>query len=300
MDVNSIPIPDWDAINLDDYQKRPWQLVRKGRRVATVFTTRGCPFECAYCANPSFMGRKLRKRDPEKVVDEIQMLNTKYGVDEIHIGDDIFNADLENAKQILREIIRRRIKIFWKTPDGIHLEIFDDEFLRLMVESGAYQVGFGIESGCPEILKGVKRKADLDKVADFVAAFKRAGLSTFGFFVLGLPNETPETIERTIRFACSLPLDHVHVSLCVPYPGSLLFSELDSRGLLHHRWGEYKHYNPFPVSAMSPKQLKASLRRFYVRFYSRPSRAWGFISQATCPGLKAFVYVGMKYCGKSK
>ncbi len=295
MDMTRVPFPDWRAVNPDDYQDRPWQLVKRGRRVAPVLTSRGCPFQCTFCANVAHHGRRFRTRTAGQVVDEMEWLVREFRVDEIQVADDNFNADLRHAKAVLAEMIRRALPVCWKPPEGMRLEGFDEEFLDLVVRSGGYQVGFGIESGCPEILRNINRQMDFSRATEILARYRRAGLSTFGFFILGLPGETEETLRRTLAFALRAPLDHVHVSLCVPYPGSAIFRDLDARGVLHHRWAEYRHFNAFPVSGLSGEALKRALRRFYLRFYGRPRQAWIWIREAWLSGFAAMARVGWAY-----
>jgi len=299
-EINSLPLPDWAAIDLRYYQSKVGQLIKRGTRVATVLTSRGCPFQCRFCSIPNYYGRIYRKREPNSVVDEIEMLVTKYGVDEVQIVDDAFNVDLNHAKAVLKEIIRRNLHIWWKDPQGFYLESVDDELIDLIVRSGGYQIGFGIESSSTEILRNVNRRINAPRVLEILAKYKKAGISTFGNFVLGLPGETIATAKRTIDFAVAAPLDHIHVSLCIPYPGSALFQEMDAKGLLHHRWGEYRHFNVFPISELDANQLKRLLRKFYLRFYSRPRRAWQLIHAMTHGCGLTIARTARAYLGKKK
>lgn len=284
--------PNWDRIDLADYQRCPPQYIRRHAVVAPVAMTRGCPHQCRFCAVPSFSGRRLARRDPVEVVDEIQYLAREKGVGEIHLLDDNFNVNLDYAKTVLREWARRDLGLVWKTPIGLWIHAYDDEWFDLLRRTGCYQVGFGIESGAPEILDRVAKKIDLDAVPGILARYRAAGISTFGFFILGLPGETPDTVARTIRFACAAPLDHVHVSQFTPYPGSVLFDEIAAREGALPDWDRFHHLHEldrFSACELSGHQLKAAVRRFYVRFYAQPRRAANMLGDIRRSGVAPFV-----------
>lgn len=132
VDMLRLPFPDWRSVSLDDYQSQTWQLVKRGRRVSPILTNCGCPYQCSFCANPSYHGRRLRPRDPSLVVDEMEWLAKEFGVDEIQIADDNFNANMGHAKAVLNEMIRRQLKLVWKPPQGIPA----GEFRRRVPGSG--------------------------------------------------------------------------------------------------------------------------------------------------------------------
>lgn len=295
--LQPFPRPNWKKINIDDYQSCPMQYVRRGKRIASIIATKGCPNMCTFCAHPALFGHKLIKRPPKEVVDEIEYLVKERGVDEIHVMDDTFNCDLSYAKEILRDWVVRRIEVNWKAVHGLWIHSYDDEWLSLLQKTGCYQVGFGIESGVENILKGVKKPIRIDEVAGIIEKYKDHGISTFGFFILGLPGESKETIDKTIRFACGLPLDHIHVSVFTPYPGSPLYDQAMAEGKACSDWGRYYHYRHFDScydSDLTPQQLRKYLKRFYYRFYSKPSRVWGLANDIRRTGIRQFIRIMRK------
>lgn len=281
--------PDWSGIDPADYQHTPWQYIRRRRIVAPVITTRGCPFACSFCAVSALCGRKLSHREPREVVDEIEYLVREHGAGEIQIVDDNFNVDLKYAKSVLRELVKRDLDIVWKTPNGIWIHSYDDEWFELLKASGCYQVGFGIESGSEEILRKVGKPLRLSEVPAIVGKYRRHGISTFGFFIVGLPGETPATIAETTRFACSLKLDHIHVSMFAPYPGSRIYRELHAQGRLTDDWRSYFHYSGFQIGELDVDKLRNAMRMMYLRFYARPARALGLFNDIRLSGLWQFV-----------
>lgn len=291
-----LPRPAWHKIELADYQKVTIQYIRRRPVVAPIITARGCPFACSFCAVPGFSGQKLLHRDVTEVVDEIELLVRAYGVQELQIFDDIFNVKQKYAKAVLRELISRNLDIVWKAPVGFWLLTWDEEFLELLARSGCYQVGFGIESGSRDILKDAnKHTADRkDEFAYILSRYKAHGISTFGFFILGLEGETEQTIDETIRFACELPLDHANVSIYTPYPGSPLFDKLLAEGRDITDWNQYFHYHgqdEFSICGLSNEQLRKAMHRFYARFYGNPRRAVGLAQDVRRSGVRQFARI---------
>jgi len=270
-DLDAIPPPAWDLMRPAEYPPNPHQFFFKKYPIAPVITTRGCPFECTFCAAGFLAGKKLRMRSPAKVVDEIELLVNKYGVKEIHFEDDNFTLLRKHAEGVLHEIIKRDIKISWQSPNGIRLDTVDEELIRLMKESGCYRLAFGIESGSQEILDRANKKLNLDKVSGVMKAVKRAGIETQGFFILGLPGETRDTALETLKLIEKLPLDFVDVALLTYLPGSRIFNErYGTAGQEGIKWDEFNYFTAEPTAALSGEELKAFQKRALRKFYMKP------------------------------
>jgi len=280
VDFASLPFPNWKKINLSDYDGRHWQLMNKRNPAATVTATRGCPYSCSFCAVPKFMGRKIRKRNVDSVLDEIEQLVREFGVREIHFADDTFNAELVYAKQILKGIIDRNLDIVWKCPEGVRIDRWDDEWIDLAKKSGCYRLCFGIESLDQDVLAKNDKSLKIEGINEVLKKYRDKGISTLGFFIFGLPGDTKKGIKRTIRKARSLQLDYGHVSLCVPVPGSVLFEKYSKKDDYDRNWAHYRLYEWFPLSGLSEKRLKSLMRRFYFTFYSKPKRFFGLLKDA--------------------
>jgi len=194
-DLDSLPFPDWEQMDPRMYKRAPHGGLIKRFPVAPMTSTRGCPFDCTFCASPMLWGRRIRFRSPENVVDEIEYLVRDFSVREVHFEDDNFTLRADHAEGICREILRRDIRISWALPNGIRVDAVTPDLLRLMHDSGCYYTAFGIESGSAEILKNVNKRTDLGKVEQAVRWAHEAGIMTQGFFVFGLTGETEATIE---------------------------------------------------------------------------------------------------------
>ena len=163
-------------------------------------------YQCNYCSAPITQGRKMRYRDPVKVVDEIENLINNYGVKEIQIEDDNFTLKRIHAVAVCEEIIKRKIKVHWSLPNGVRIDKLDAELLSLMKKSGCYYIALGIESANQRILDMIKKRLDKNVVRKVVTMVIDSGIEGVGFFMIGLPTETREEIMETINFACSLDL----------------------------------------------------------------------------------------------
>ena len=223
IDIDDFGEPDWESINPTTYPKKmPHGMIFKSLPLAPIITTRGCPYSCIYCSGPITAGRRMRYRNPVKVVDGIEMLIKKYGVKEIQIEDDNFTLKRKHVIAICEEIIKRKIKIDWCLPNGVRIDKLDPQILRLMKKSGCYQMSLGIESANQRILDLIKKRLNKDLVRNVVNEIKKAGIQAVGFFIVGFPTETKKEINETIDFACSLNLDRANFTKATPIPGTEL------------------------------------------------------------------------------
>ncbi|MFH1966699.1 MAG: radical SAM protein [Patescibacteria group bacterium] len=269
--LDSIPFPAWHLMDPREYPPMPHQFFFKKYPVAPIMTTRGCPHICSFCAAESIWGRKYRTRSVKNIVDEIELLVTKYGVKEIHIEDDNFTLIKKHALDVCNEIIRRKLDIVWKCPNGVRADSLDDELLAKMKESGCYQLAFGIESGNQEILNSVNKHLDLKIIPEAVRRAKDAGLEVHGFFMIGFPNETFQTAMDTIRFSRSIGLDVANYATLAYLPGSALFREyIKNKKTDSIDWGSINYYTPQATVGLTSDQLKKIQRKALLRFYFSP------------------------------
>jgi anaerobic magnesium-protoporphyrin IX monomethyl ester cyclase len=294
--LDEIPFPAWEMIPPARYSEFTSQLYKRRPVVASIITSRGCPFHCAFCAN-CVHGRKIRLRSPANVADEIEYLIEKFSVGEFHIIDDNFAASRNHAAGFCEEILQRRLDIVWKFPPGIRADSVDEELVALFKRAGCYEVGFGIESGNQKVLDGLNKQQDLSKIKDKINLFHKYGIGVYGFFILGLPGDNRESVKDTIRFM-KKGFDHVSISFCIPYPGSEIFSETLLRGDAVTDWGRYAHHNIFPgVSELSPGDLRKYMRIAILSFYLRPRRMLSLIGKLRSVPLKYTLRLVKRYFG---
>jgi radical SAM superfamily enzyme YgiQ (UPF0313 family) len=190
------------------------------------------------------------------------------GFREIHIIDDVFTTNMKRAKKICDLLIESNVNIGWSPVTGIRVDRVDFELLDKMRQAGCYRVYFGIESGNQEILNKIKKGITLEQVINAVEAAKKAKLEVAGFFMIGLPGDTVETMQETIKFAKSLDLDLVKASITIPFPATEMFNELNEKGLIKtHDWEKFKFYS-IPSTIYDHQNLSwATIEKYYLKFY---------------------------------
>ena len=202
--------------------------------LSSMITSRGCPYHCVYCSVHTVWGRNYRPRSPKNVADEIEVLVKEYGVKEIHFEDDNLTLKKERMIDICREIISRRLKFRWTTPNGVALWTLDAEVLGWMKKAGCYKLCFGIESGDPETQKFIRKHIPLDKCKEVVKEANKLGIWTHGFFIIGFPFEEMKSINNTLSYAIESDLDFASFFLATPYPKTDLYTIMQENGLVGH------------------------------------------------------------------
>ena len=270
-DLDELPFPDWEQIDPNSYPEAPHGAIVKHFPIGVVTTTRGCPNQCTFCASPQFYNRKIRFRSPENVVEEIRYLVERFGAREIHFEDDNLTFKRDHAERICNLIIESGIKISWACPNGIRADRIDEELIRLMKRSGCYCVAYGVESANPQILHNVKKHERLETVENAINIASRAGISCQGFFVFGLPGETPQTIEETINFAKNSNLSRAQFLILDVIPGCELWETL--KGKFRPDWTKNSFKEPEWIpDGLTKDQLKKAQSRAFRKFYSSPAR----------------------------
>ena len=233
-DLNALPLPARHLLNYDLYFKINQYYRRPARRppAMNIITSRCCPADCIFCSTRAMMGR-YRTRSAENVLAEIESLKSNYGINELYFLDDNFTFDRERAAAILDGIIQREYDLAWSTPNGVAVYALDDELLHKMKQSGCYSLFFAIESADPYVLKNIMRKpVKVERIAPLVKTARGLGIEVHGLFVIGLPGETREQIQRTVDFADNTDFDYVTFSIATPYPGTRLLDVCRKQGWL--------------------------------------------------------------------
>ena len=270
--LDALPFPARHLLpQLSEYKPTP--SAYKNLPQATMITSRGCPYRCAFC-DRSVFGNRYRSRTARNVVDEMELLITKYGAKEIRFWDDTFNVDQYRVIAICEEILRRKLDVTWTCLGRINH--MNETILEAMAKAGCWQVDYGIESGNQEILNGITKGQTLDMVRKVVKMTNEVGIGVRGFFMLGLPEETEATMNDTIGFAKSLNLTSAVFHITTPFPGTELFKIASDSGELRSD-ASYDEYMlgfsedvPYVPSGLTAQRVKNFQSTAYREFYFRP------------------------------
>ncbi len=242
---------------------------------APIITSRGCFGRCTYCCINQIYKRKFRARSAKNVVDEVESLINNNHAREIHIWDDNFTYDKKRVYEIRDEIKKRKISTLFAFPNGLRVDQVDDNILSALKEMGTYSIAFGVESGNQNILKSIKKGTTIKQIEKAFKLAKKHKIETWGFFMIGLPEDTNQTIRETIDFAKKIEPDIAKFHILKPYPGTEAFEQLSKLGLISSfNLDEYGiHTKPtHHLKSLSEEELLAWQKRAYREFYLRPSK----------------------------
>lgn len=269
-DLDALPLPDISLYDISRYHCS--KLVSRGTPVLHMETSRGCPNNCSFC-NKAIFRRQFRTKSPERVLAEIRYF-MKSGAGELRVIDDQFATDIKRAKEICRMILRENIKIPWNLANGVRVDRVDQEFLDLAKRAGCYQVGIGFESGDQKSLDSIDKGIKLEQSAKCMEMVRKSGLESVGFFILGLPVDTEESLRRTINFAVKMMPTFAKATVALPLPGTRLFNQYDQEGRIKTRdWSKYNFHKVGDVyehPLLSQEVLKKYYNLFYRSFYFNP------------------------------
>jgi len=224
--LDELPFPAWDLMNLDDYVDPAYF---KGRHLA-IFSGRGCPYDCSFCASRVTWKRKLRLRSAENVMQEIRHIVNVLDVRNLMFWDDTFAADKRRALRICNSIIEEGLDINYTVQ--IRADAFSDELIEALRDSGCAFAAIGVESGNEQMLERIGKRETKDQFRNVVASMKQADLPVIASYIIGLPGDTHETIRETLEFALELDADQSKFMILAPYPGTRVYDIGVEQGLV--------------------------------------------------------------------
>ncbi|MBN1491547.1 MAG: radical SAM protein [Phycisphaerae bacterium] len=271
--LDDLGLPAFDLIRPDTYPESQHGAFYEKFPISPIITTRGCPYSCTFCSAPILSGKRLRHHSVEYVQRMMRVLYYRYGIREFHIVDDNFTMDMDYAKSVMRMILDSGLDISLAMPNGVRMDWLDDELLELMKAAGVYVVSVAVESGNDAVLGAMKKKTTVAKIRENVGRIRRHGLDVAGFFILGYPGETGETIRNTIRLSRELDLLRANFFTYLPLPGTQSHRELVANGEIEAvNWNDFFFMTaPYVPQGMTRGDLLALKRSAFLRFYLRPS-----------------------------
>jgi hopanoid biosynthesis associated radical SAM protein HpnJ len=235
------------------------------------YTTRGCPALCTFCLWPqTFDGHPWRQRSPEDLANEVEhALGLFPNMEEIFFDDDTFTIRKSRNLACCEKF--KPLKFTWSCTSRVHCDL---ETLKAMRAAGCRLLIVGFESGDPQILKNIKKGATVDQAREFMKNCKKAGIVVHGDFIIGLPGETPETIEKSVKFAQELDCETIQVSIAHAYPGTELYNYGRVNGFLRtdvDMTDETGHQLPhMEYPGLSRAEMMQAVEHFYDKYYFRP------------------------------
>ncbi len=240
-DLNSLPMPAWDLININKYQMKldhyynPSKLPIKYK--AAIFSSRACPLACNFCDMFLVMGKKHRKRSIKLIVDEIELLKKNYDVNYFSFMDDQLTLNRSHIMDLCNEILKRKLKIVFDTPNGVWINSLREDVIAKMVEAGLVFVNLPIEHGNEYIRnKVIKKILDRKKIIEVANLFKKYKVMTAAMYIMGFPEDTNETLKDTYDMMDELQSDKAQNSTLIPFPGTSLFKQVVKDNLFIHKW----------------------------------------------------------------
>jgi radical SAM superfamily enzyme YgiQ (UPF0313 family) len=217
--LDRLPFPDRRLVR----QERNIEQAYKdnGIRIASVFSSRGCPYKCVFCASCTVWTRKCRFRSGTNILDEFQQVVDEFQIDFIKFSDDTFTVKKNVVIEFCREKTERGIRTPWGC--NVHVATLDEEMLSLMFEAGCREVWMGVESGSPRILQDMKKGITIEKVEWAFKVTKRLGFFRRAYMLLGMPNESREDIKLTEDLIDRIKPDAVGFTILAPYPGTTFY-----------------------------------------------------------------------------
>lgn len=283
-DLDNIAFPEWSLIDPNKYPNSPHGTFTKNLPAAPISLTRGCPFNCDFCGGFSVMGKKIRRRSISNIMQEVELLCSKYGVKELHIEDDNFSLKKEFVIDFCNALLQSGLNVSWSCPNGIRLDSLDKEMLVAMEKAGCYSVGVGIESGDDVVLKKIGKNLTCKQIAEKITLIKKnTSIKITGFFLIGHPAEGIKEIKKTIKFSKELPIDKAAFCTLIPLPGTRIFNEwLEDRKITLDQinWDTYFGYSyKSGISKVNEGTLKNLHRYAIISFYLRPRIILGLIQE---------------------
>ncbi len=295
-------IPNLDDLPTPLHNLLPLQKYRgpmmKGA-YSFVVPSRGCSAGCIYCIKHVSYQWSLRLRSPENIMKELRLLKS-LGINYFQFYADLFTLSREQVIGICKAMVEEKLDMHWMSNSRV--DYVDEEMLQWMAKAGCWMISWGIESGSYEILKRAHKGADPAKAERALTWARQAGIRNWGYFIIGLPGETEETIQQTMAFSKKLPLDIALFHIAAPYPGTPFFFEVVKNGWFRPgtRWEEVDmdRSTVLDYPNLRAERLEYWQKRAFREWAFRPGPIFWFLrSMNTWEGIKSGLSIITQHFG---
>jgi radical SAM superfamily enzyme YgiQ (UPF0313 family) len=282
-DLDSLPWPAYHFFKMDRYTNlQPATDAVPGSRSFSIMTSRGCPYRCTFCSQ-SIMPIKWRARCAENVIEEWRHLVRELGALEIGVLDDSANIRKNRLHELADLLIAEQLNhVPWIFVNGIRANLADLDLLVKLKRAGLKRTAFGVETGDEQMIIKIAKHIDHDTIRQAFKNAKAAGIETIGFFIIGLPGDTRESMQKTIDFAVELDPMIANFSMMTPYPGTFVYEQVKQGGrFLVQDWDDYVFFDTrarYEMGDLTAELVEQMYRKAYRQFYWRPkyvARAMG-------------------------
>ena len=220
-DVDSLPFPAYDLIDLPAYWRRQSMAPIPRRKYVSIFSSRGCPYGCKWCH--CIFGKRFRAHSAERIADEVEHYQRTYGVRDVEFIDDIFNHDRKRVLEFCELAQRRNLGLEICFPNAVRGDTLTEEVIDALVSAGMYWCSFALETGSPRLQEDMGKRLNIPRFLENIELTARRGVFTNGFMMLGFPTETEEEMQQTIDVACESPLHTASFFPVTPFPGTEIY-----------------------------------------------------------------------------
>ncbi len=273
--TGNAPYPDIDKIPFPARDLLPLKLYRAfldERRMTSVITSRGCPFNCSFCSSSKFGGIRWRARSALSVIEEVEILHKKYGFGAVDFMDDNFTLNSERVIEISEETLKRRLDIRWWCLSRADTIAKNEDMVRVAARSGLNMVFLGMESADEDVLKSYGKREDTATFIKAVELLRKYDVKSWASIMIGALNETGRMISKTINFIKKLDPHAVQISVLTPYPGTRLFEGVKKR-ITTRDWNLYDGaHSVFNAYHLNTKKIQSILKKAYISIYLSPKR----------------------------
>lgn len=274
-DLDSLPWPAYHLFKMDRYTNlQPATDAVDGSRSFSILTSRGCPYRCTFCSQ-SIMPIKWRARTPENVIAEWRHLVRDLNALEIGVLDDSANIRKNRLHQLADALIAEKLNhVPWIFVNGIRANLADTDLLVKLKQAGLKRTAFGVETGDEQMIVKIDKHVDHDTIRQAFKNAKAAGIETIGFFIIGLPGDTRESMQKTIDFAIELDPMIANFSMMTPYPGTIVYEQVKQGGrFLMQDWEDYVFFDTkarYEMGELTAELTEEMYSKAYRQFYWRP------------------------------
>lgn len=267
--------------NLDDIPLPPYHLFPMQRyREYNLSCSRGCPFDCTFCASKVIFGRSLRMRSVDNVIAELELLLSRYGEKPLVFYDDFFTADRAYTEELMDKIIAKKWGLKWRCATRVN--VTSKEVIAKMKQAGCQLIKYGVESGSPRILQTIKKGISRRQVKETLGATKEAGMPYSTFFMIGNPGEDRETVKDSLRLIKELDIEQASFAITVPLPGTELSESLIKKGVLDYRAIDWDLLLPLHLIDRDYERYSAELAQKWCRLKAGEILELGKIGALFC------------------